>query len=122
MKIVNEQQVEIFIFLLILAFIAYVFHRISIKVSTKFDSELRTYYQTLGYQVLEIEDPGFSVKNPYLADIKRSRTNEKTIVKQVALYKDDTTVIVWLKMTIKNKTIEFESKPNLEGKLPPQTK
>ena len=112
----DEQQGKIVIFLLILAFIAYFFHRIFIKVSTKFDSKLRTYYQTLGYQVLEIENPGFSVKNPYLADIKISRTNEKTLVKQVALYKDNTTVIIWVKMTIKNKTIEFESKPNLEVK------
>ncbi len=96
------------------------------RYADKFDTKIAAHYESLGYEVISLENPkGFDLKNPFFIECTSPAliiqgvgaiTNKITIVKRLQLIKDENPLIVWVRLTVYAKNMEFESHPNIENR------
>lgn len=111
-------------FIIVLLLFLLVFFLKGGKYTAKFDDKIYEHYSSLGFDVLSIQNPKkFDIKNPFLIETNAPVIiveglgvfgSPETIVKKIAVLKEGKTLIVWVRVTLRNKSISFESQPNIE--------
>lgn len=96
------------------------------RFPNRFNEEIVAHYVNLGYNVAKSEDPKKEDSdNPFhlhatsaagLMEGIQAVTTKKRVVKRLTVIKGGRTMVVWVKLTLAEKKLKFESHPNIENR------